>query len=132
MNAVSSPNRWLFGLVALAGNAYAVESPNPAVEQRVAAAELVAVVDAIEPFPRTDREFAELHRVSARIAGVLKGDARAGERVEILIDRTISEHATDCCAAGRAYVVFLRKREGRYLFVGSPLGAIPLELQSVE
>lgn len=118
--------------LALAGNACAVDRPNPPLEERAAAAALVAVVDAIEPIPHEGKEFDKFYRVSARVAGVLKGDAQVGERIVIVVDGTISELRNDCCEVGKPYVVFLRPQEGqgRYLFVGSPLGAIPLELQS--
>ncbi|MDH5821556.1 hypothetical protein QFW77_00915 [Luteimonas sp. RD2P54] len=120
---------WILALVALAGNVCAVDRPNLSLEERVAAAELVAVVDAIEPIPYDGKEFDKFYRVSARVAGVLKGDAKVSDRIEVVVDGTISEHRNDCCEAGKSYVVFLREREGRYLFVGSPLGAVPLKLQ---
>lgn len=117
--------------LALAGNACAVDRPNPPLEERAAAAALVAVVDGIEPFPHEGKEFDKFYRVSARVAGVLRGDAQVGERIVIVVDGTISELRNDCCEAGKSYVVFLREQEGqgRYLFVGSPLGAVPLDFQ---
>jgi len=118
--------------LALVGNACAVNRPGLPLDERVAAAELVAVVDAIEPIPHEGNEFDKFYRVSARVAGVLKGDARVGECIVVVVDGTISELRNDCCEAGKSYVVFLRQQggQGRYLFVGSPLGAIPLGLQS--
>lgn len=118
--------------LALVGNACAVNRPSLPLDEWVAAAELVAVVDAIEPIPHESNEFDNFYRVSARVAAVLKGDTRVGERLVVVVDGTISELRNDCCEAGKSYVVFLRQQEGqgRYLFVGSPLGAVPLELQS--
>ena len=116
----------------MAGNACAVERPNPSLEERVASAELVAVLDGIEPVPYEGKEFDKFYRVSARVAGVLKGAARVGDRIEVLVDGTISEHRNECCEAGKSYVMFLREREGRFVFVGSPLGAVPLELQTAD
>lgn len=116
--------------LAFAGNACAVDRPNPSLEERAAAAELIAVVDAIEPIPHEGKEFDKFYRVSARVAGVLKGEARIGDRIVVVVDGTISERRNDCCDVGKPYVVFLREREGRYMFVGSPLGAVPVEFQS--
>jgi hypothetical protein len=114
----------------LAGSACAVDRPNPSLEERAAGAELVAVVDAIEPIPHEGKEFDQFYRVSARVAGVLKGGAEVGDRIVVVVDGTISELRNDCCEAGRSYVVFLREWKGRYVFVGGPLGAVPLEFQA--
>lgn len=118
--------------LALAGNACAVERRIPSLEERATTAPLVAVVDSIEPIPHEGKEFDRFYRVNARVAGVLKGDAKVGDRLEVIVDGTISELRNDCCEAGKSYVVFLRKQEGRYVFVGSPLGAIHLYLQSTD
>lgn len=115
--------------LALTGNACAVDRPNPTLEQRAQDAELVAVVDTVEPIPHEAKEFDKFYRVHARVAGVLKGKATVGDRIEVVVDGTISELRNDCCEAGRAYVLFLRRREGKYVFVGSPNGAVPLDLQ---
>lgn len=109
--------------------ACAVERPNPSAEERVRDAELVVVVDGIEMLPKTSREFDKFYRVSARIAGVVKGGAAIGDRIEVVVDATIAEHRNDCCEPGRKYVTFLRKKGEHYQFVGSPLGTIPLQFE---
>jgi hypothetical protein len=113
----------------IAGNACAIERPNPSLEKRVALAELVVVVDGIKPLPRTAKEFDKFYRVQARVAGVLKGKAAIGKPIEVLVDNSISELRNNCCTVGQSYVLFLRQHEGRYVFVGSPNGAIPLNFQ---
>ena len=120
----------LLPLTVVVGNAYAVERPNPSLEERVQAAELVVVVDDIEHLPKTSQEFSKFFRVKTRIAGVLKGQIEIGERIEVVVDNTISELKNDCCSSGQAYVLFLREKEGKYYFVGSPLGSIPLNLRT--
>lgn len=115
-------------LQALAGNACAVERSNPSLDERIQGAELVVVADSIEPQPFTGREFDKFHRVKVRGASVLKGSAKVGDHIEVVVNNTIAEHRNDCCAPGKAYVLFLRQQDGRYLFVGSPLGAVPVEL----
>lgn len=118
--------------LALAGNACAVERRISTFEERAGTAQLVAVVDSVEPIPHEGKEFDRFYRVNARVAGVLKGDAKVDDRLEIIVDGTISELRNDCCQPGKSYVVFLREQEGQYAFVGSPLGAIPLDLQSTD
>lgn len=113
----------------IAGNACAIERPNPSLETRVARAELVVVVDGIKPLPRTAKEFDKLYRVQARVAGILKGKAEVGKTIEVVVDNTISELRNNCCAVGQSYVLFLRQHKGKYLFVGSPNGAVPLDFQ---
>ncbi len=125
-------SRWILALLALTGPAFGVDRPNLSLEERSAVAELVAVVDDIELIPNEGQEFDKLYRVSARVAGVLKGEAKVGDRIVVVVDGTISEHRNDCCESGKSYVVFLREREGRYMFVGSPLGAVPLEFQKFQ
>jgi hypothetical protein len=117
-------------IVVFISGAYAVERPNPSLETRVHDADLIVVVDGIEQLPMADNEGARFHRVSARIASVLKGDAKIDERIEIVVDGTISELRNDCCVPGKSYVVFLTRDGDKYDFVGSPLGAILIEPQS--
>ena len=110
------------------GNACAIERPNPSIEDRVAKAELIVVVEDVKPLPRTPKEFDKFYRVEARVAGVLKGKADIGTHIEIVVNNTISEHRNMCCTTGQAYVLFLHQHDGAYVFVGSPNGAIPLDL----
>lgn len=49
-------------------------------------------------------------------------------RVPMPLDHTIAERRNDCCETGGVYVLFLRERGGIFQFVGSPLGAIPVQL----
>ena len=124
-------SRWsLLLTVVIAGNACAVERPNPSIEDRVAKAELIVVVDGVKPLPHSVKEFDKFYRLEARVAGVLKGKADIGKRIEIVVDDTIAEHRNKCCTAGQSYVLFLRQLQGKYVFVGSPNGAIPLELSA--
>ena len=126
MNTISNKwSIWLLSLAAIVGNAYAVERPNPTLEERVTQAELVVAIDDINLLPRTPPEFDKFFRIEAR---VLKGRAETGERIEIVVDNTISELGNECCSSGKAYVVFLREKDDKYYFVGSPLGSIPLDL----
>ncbi|MEN5116042.1 hypothetical protein ABE488_01730 [Luteimonas sp. TWI662] len=127
MNATSN-NLLAALLLTLSGGACAVERPNPSLEERVQGAELVVVADSAEPQPFTGREFDKFYRVKVRVAGVLKGDAKMGDRIEVVVNNTIAEHRNDCCVAGKAYAMFLQQQDGKYLFVGSPLGAVPIEL----
>lgn len=120
---------WLLAvLAAIACDAYAVVPPNPSIEERVTQAELIVVVDDVELLPWTSREFERFYRIKAHIAGVLKGNANIGEHIEVVVNGTISELRNDCCEAGKAYVLFLRQENGKYYFVGSPLGSISLML----
>lgn len=112
----------------LTGAACAVERPRPPVEERVKVADLVIVADGIQKLPKTNKEFDKFFRVQARVAGVLKGPAKVGDHVEVVVDNTISELRNNCCEPGKVYVLFLRRWEGKYAFVGSPLGAVPVEL----
>ena len=77
----------------------------------------------------TDKEFDKFYRVSARVAGVLKGKAKIGDRIEVVVNGTISEQRNDCCVPGKMYVMFLEFIDGKFYFVGSPIGAIPVEPQ---
>lgn len=79
----------------------------------------------------TDKEFNKFYRVSARVAGILKGKAKIGDRVEVVVDGTISEQRNDCCAPGKMYVMFLELTDGKFYFVGSPLGAVQIEPQDI-
>lgn len=115
-------------LLTLAGSACAVERPNPSLEERVQGAELVVVADSAEPQPFTGREFDKFYCVKVRVAGVLKGDAKVGERIEVVVNNTIAEHRNDCCIPGKTYVLFLQQQDGKYLLLGSPLGAVPIDL----
>jgi len=124
-------NKWFFllsMLVAVSGAVHAVEPPNPSIETRMRDAQLVVVANKVELLPRAAHEFRKYYRVSARVAGVLKGKIGVGERIEIVVDATVSEHRNACCEEDRAYVMFLKLEDGKYAFVGSPLGAIPLDL----
>jgi len=125
-------NNWLpvllLSMVAIVGNACAVEHSRPSIEERVQVAELVVVADDIELLPHTGQEFDKFFRVKARVASVLKGKATIGDRIEVAVDNTIAELRNDCCARGRVYVLFLREKDGKYHFVGSPEGAVPVEL----
>lgn len=122
-------SKWALLLAAVVvGNACAVERPNPSIEERVAKAELIVVVDGVKPLPYSDKEFDKFYRVEARVAGVLKGKAAIGKRIEVVVNDTIAEYRNQCCAAGQSYVLFLRLYKGKYVFVGSPNGAIPLNL----
>lgn len=124
-------NKWSLLLVAvISNNACAVERPNPSIEQRVAKAELIVVVDSVRPLPHAAKEFDKFYRAEARVAGVLKGKADIGERIEVVVNNTIAENRNNCCTAGQSYVLFLRPYQGKYVFVGSPNGAIPLELSA--
>lgn len=129
----STSNNWaaclLLALVAVVGSACAVERTRPSIEQRVQSAELVIVADDIQQLPKVGKEFDKFFRVQARVASVLKGKAAIGDRIEVVVDNTIAEQRNDCCALGKVYVLFLRQKDGRYSFVGSPLGAVPVELQ---
>ncbi|PZP58822.1 MULTISPECIES: hypothetical protein [Pseudoxanthomonas] len=122
-------SKWGVALLALTlGDAGAVERPQPPLETRVRDANLVAVVDAVERLPATAKEFDKFYRVRVRVAGVLKGDARIGDHIEVVVNGTISEQRNDCCVPGRTYVMFLAPKDGRFYFVGSPLGAVPVDL----
>lgn len=90
------------------------------------------VADGAKPQPFTDREFDKFYRVNVRVAGVLKGDARVGDRIEVVVNNIIAEHRNDCCIPGKAYVLFLQEQDGKYVFVGSPMGAVPIELAGQE
>ena len=126
-------NRWVYlSLMLCIGSACAVEPPNPSLESRVRDAELVIVVDEIELLPRSPKEFDKYYRVSARAAGVLKGKVGIGDRIEVVVDATISEQRNSCCIPGHTYVLFLKRWDDKYVFVGSPLGAIPVEFQQSE
>lgn len=85
-------------------------------------AELVVVVDAVEPQPFVGREFDKFYRVRGRVAGVIKGNAAVGDRLEVVVDQSIAEQRNDCCTPGGVYVLFLREQDGRHYIVGSPLG----------
>jgi hypothetical protein len=126
-------NNWLavllLSLFAAAGNACAVERTRPSIEERIQGAELVIVADGIALLPHAGKEFDKFFRVQARVASVLKGQAKIGDRIEVVVDNTIAEQRNDCCAPGKVYVLFLRRKDGKYHFVGSPLGAVPVELQ---
>lgn len=119
----------LLSLFVMVGNAGAVERPRLSIEKRIQDAELVIVADDIELLPRAGREFDKFYRVEARVAGVLKGHAAVADRIEVVVDNTIAEYQNDCCAEGKVYVLFLRKKGEQYHFVGSPSGAVPVELQ---
>lgn len=109
--------------------AEAVERPNPTAEFRVKNSDLVVVVNAVEVLPHEGIEFDKFFRIKARVAGVLKGKAEIDDFVEVVIDNTISELRNDCCTQQGSYVLFLKKFDGnKYSLVGSPLGAIPLNL----
>lgn len=126
-------NNWLPLLlltVLATGSACAVERAKPPIEERVKGADLVIVADGIEQLPHTGKEFGKFFRVEARVASVLKGQAKIGDRIEVVVDNTIAELRNDCCAPGKVYVLFLRQKVGKYYFVGSPLGAVPVELQA--
>lgn len=120
----------LLSMAAVVGNACAVERSRPSIEERVQGAELVVVADGIELLQNTGREFDKFFRVNARVAGVLKGHVMIGDRIEMVVDNTIAELGNDCCAPGRVYVLFLREKDGKYHFVGSPEGAVLVELTS--
>lgn len=113
-------------LLALPGSACAVERPNPSLDERVRESELVVVADNIQPQSFAGREFGRFYRVKVRVTGVLKGGANVGDRIEVVVDNTIAERRNDCCTPGQSYVLFLREHDGRYVFVGSPLGAVPI------
>lgn len=120
----------LFLATLFTGSACAVERPRPAIENRVKNADLVIVADDIQPLPIEGNEFDKFFRVHARIATVLKGDAAVGDHIEVIVDNTIAELRNDCCIPGKIYVLFLRHESGkRYSFVGSPPGAIQVELK---
>lgn len=124
-------SKWsLLLAVVIAGNACAVERPNPSLEIRSKKAGLVVVADEIERLPMTGKEFSKFYRVSARVAGILKGKAKIGDRIVVVVDGTISEQRNDCCVPGKTYVMFLELADGKFYFVGSPLGAVPLELSA--
>lgn len=129
----ATSNNWLpvllLSLLTAAGNACAVERPRPSIEERVQGAELVIVADGIEQLPHAGKEFDKFFRVQVRVASVLKGQAKVGDRIEVVVDDTIAELRNDCCAPSRVYVLFLRRKADQYYFVGSPLGAVPVELQ---
>lgn len=127
MNATSS-NLLAALLLTLTGNACAVERPKSSLEERVQGAELVVVADGAEPQPFAGREFDKFYRVKMRIAGLLKGNARTGDRIEVVVNNTIAEHRNDCCIPGKTYVLFLKQQDGKYLLFGSPLGAVPIDL----
>ncbi|WP_242163619.1 hypothetical protein [Lysobacter sp. M15] len=126
-------NNWLpvllLSLPACIGNACAVERTRPSIEERVQSAELVVVTDDIELLPNTGQEFDKFFRVRARVASVLKGQVAVGDRIEVVVDNTIAERRNDCCVPGNVYVLFLRERAGKYHFVGSPSGAVLVELK---
>lgn len=118
----------LLMLVAACGAVHAVEPPNPSVEIRLHDAQLVVVVNEIELLPKAANEFGKYYRVRARVVGVIKGRISIGERIEIVVDATVSELRNACCEQGHAYVLFLTSEGSKFSFVGSPLGAIPLDL----
>lgn len=119
----------LFLLLAISGCAGAVDRPNPTAEFRLKNSDLVVVVNEVEILPHKGIEFDKFFRIKARIAGVLKGRAEINDFIEVVIDNTISELRNDCCTQQGAYVLFLKKFDGnKYSLVGSPLGAIPLNL----
>lgn len=130
MNATSNSLTILLSLAfaAATDNAYAVARPNPSLEERTQESELVVVADAVEPQPFVGREFDKFYRARFRVASVLKGNAAVGDRLEVVVNNSIAEHRNDCCTSGQVYVMFLSKHDGRYYFVGGPLGAIPVEL----
>lgn len=105
----ATPNRWWAVLLTVViGNAGAVEQSNPL--------DLVAVVDGIERLPATAKEFDKFYRARGRVAGVLKGNARIGDRIEVVVNGAISEQRNDCCKPERTYFVFLAPRDGRFYF----------------
>lgn len=125
-------NNWLpvllLSMVAVVGSACAVERSRPFIEEQVQGAELVVVADGIELLSHTGREFDKFFRVKVRVASVLKGQAAIGDRIEVVVDNTIAELRNNCCAPGRVYVLFLREKDGKYHFFGSPEGAITVDL----
>ncbi len=127
-------NKWLPALllstVALVGNACAVEMTRPSLEERVKGAELIVVADNIEQLPHAGKQFNKFFRVKARVASVLKGQAKIGDHIEVVVDNTIAELRNDCCSQGQVYVFFLRAKDGKYQFVGSPSGSVLVELQA--
>lgn len=129
MNATSNNWRICMSVIlfALIGSVGAVERPNLSFDERARSADFVVVADVAGLMPFIGQEFDKFYRVQVRVAAVLKGNVTIGDHLEVRVDQTIAEQRNNCCDTGAVYVLFLRRRGAVFHFVGSPLGAIPVE-----